>query len=93
MLEESIAEVLYLNPSLKILGILLSKYDRRLREERAVAGFVRQRWGDLVFDAEVGTNSKILEAGSAGSSVFRYGGAEKAAAAYLELAREVIRRV
>src|SRR5437588_871904 len=39
MLEESIAEVLYLNPSLTILGILLSKFDRRLREERAVANF------------------------------------------------------
>jgi chromosome partitioning protein len=93
MLEESISEVLYLNPSLTILGILLSKYDRRLREERAVAKFVRQRWGDLVFTAEIGTNSKILEAGSAGASVFRYTGAEKAAAAYLELAREVIGRV
>lgn len=93
MLEESIAEVLYLNPGLKILGILLSKLDRRLREERAVAKFVRQRWGDLVFTTEIGTNSKILEAGSAGASVLRYTGAEKAAAAYLELAREVIRRV
>ena len=93
MLEESIAEVLYLNPSLKILGILLSKLDRRLREERSVASFVRQRWGDLVFTVEIGTNSKILEAGSAGASLFRYAGAEKATAAYLELAREVIRRV
>jgi len=93
MLEESIAETLYLNPSLKILGILLSKLDRRLREERAVATFLRERWGNLVFATEVGTNSKILEAGSAGSSVFRYTGAEKAAETYRELAQEVISRV
>ena len=93
MLEESITEVLYLNPSLTVLGILLSKFDRRLREERSVAKFVRQRWGDLVFTTEIGTNSKILEAGSAGASVFRYTGADKAAASYLELAREVIGRV
>ena len=32
MLEESIQEILYLNPRLKILGIVLSKLDRRLRE-------------------------------------------------------------
>jgi len=93
MLEESIAETLYLNPSLKILGILLSKLDRRLREERAVAAYLRERWGDLVFSTEVGTNSKILEAGSAGSSVFRYTGAEKAAETYRELAQEVMARV
>src|SRR5437588_50323 len=60
MLEESIAETLYLNPTLKILGILLSKLDRRLREERAVATYLRERWGDLVFSTEIGTNSKIL---------------------------------
>lgn len=93
MLQESITEVLQLNASLTILGILLSKFDRRLREERSVAKFVRERWGDLVFATEIGTNSKILEAGSAGASVFRYTGADKAAASYLELAREVMGRV
>lgn len=93
MLEESIAEIVYLNPSLKVLGILLSKLDRRLREERAVASFLRERWGELVFMTEIGTNSKILEAGSAGTSVFSYSGAERAAECYLELAREVMNRV
>ncbi|MBM2811745.1 MAG: chromosome partitioning protein [Chloroflexi bacterium] len=93
MLEESISEILYLNSSLKVLGILLSKLDRRLREERAVSTYLREKWGDTVFSTEIGTNSKILEAGSAGASVFRYSGAEKAAEAYLELAREVISRV
>ena len=85
--------MLYLNPDLAILGILLSKLDRRLKEEKTVALFVRQNWGDLVFCTEIGTNSKILEAGSAGASVFRYSGAEKAAESYLELAREVMSRV
>ena len=93
MLQESITEILYLNPSLKVLGILISKLDRRLREERAVAAFLRERWGDLVFTTEVGTNSKILEAGSAGTSVFSYAGAERATGSYLELAREVMNRV
>ena len=93
MLQESIREMLYLNPSLKVLGILLSKLDRRLREERAVAAFLRENWGELVFTTEIGTNSKILEAGSAGSSVFEYAGAEKAAEGYLQLAQEVMSRV
>lgn len=92
MLEESIEEVLYLNPRLKLMGILLSKLDRRLKEERQVAEYLRSRWGDLVFKTEVSTNSKILEAGSAGTSVFGYAGAEKAVEAYLSLAEEVMER-
>jgi chromosome partitioning protein len=92
MLQESIEEITYLNPRLAILGILLSKLDRRLREERAVAEYLRDRWGGLVFRTEIGTNSKILEAGSAGTSVFRYTGAERAAEMYLALAREVVER-
>lgn len=92
MLQESIEEITYLNPRLAILGILLSKLDRRLREERAVAEYLRNRWGPLVFRTEIGTNSKILEAGSAGTSVFRYAGAERAAEMYLALAREVVER-
>src|SRR3954463_11747831 len=62
MLEESIEEILYLNPRLKVLGIVLSKLDRRLREERQVSEYLRERWSGTVFDVEVGTNSKILEA-------------------------------
>jgi chromosome partitioning protein len=92
MLEESIEEILYLNPRLEVLGILLSKMDRRLKEERQVADYLRKRWGTRVFGTEVGTNSKILEAGSTGSSVFHYSGAEKAVDLYLSLADEVISR-
>ena len=92
MLEESIEEILYLNPKLELLGILLSKMDRRLKEERQVAAYLRQRWGPRVFTTEVGTNSKILEAGSSGTSVFHYAGAERAVEAYLALADEVLRR-
>jgi chromosome partitioning protein len=92
MLEESIEEILYLNPRLEVLGILLSKMDRRLKEERQVAQYLRQRWGIRVFGTEVATNSKILEAGSAGTSVFHYTGADKAVDTYLALADEVITR-
>src|SRR5437763_1530798 len=92
MLEESIEEILYLNPRLEVLGILLSKLDKRLKEERQVSEYLRQRWGSRVFLTEVGTNSKILEAGSTGSSVFHYPGAERAVDAYLALADEVLAR-
>jgi chromosome partitioning protein len=92
MIEESIEEVLYLNPKLKVIGILLSKLDRRLREEKQVAEYLRDRWGVLVFDTEIGTSSKVLEASSAGKTVFGYLGAERASEMYSQLAEEVLRR-
>src|SRR5262249_10248770 len=92
MIEESIEEVLYLNPRLKIIGILLSKLDRRLREEKQVAEYLRDRWGVLVFETEIGTSSKVLEASSAGKTVFGYVGAERASEMYSQLAEEVLRR-
>src|SRR3954451_1443760 len=92
MIEESIEEVLYLNPKLKVIGILLSKLDRRLREEKQVSDYLRERWGALVFETEVRTSSKVLEASSAGKTVFGYLGAERAAENYARLAEEVLRR-
>jgi chromosome partitioning protein len=91
-IESTIEDVLYLNPKLKIMGIMLSKFDRRLREERQVADYLRKRWGELILETRIGTNSKILEAGSSGGSVFKYAGAERAADVYLTLADEVLRR-
>ncbi|MCC6174361.1 MAG: ParA family protein [Chloroflexi bacterium] len=92
MIEESIEEVLYLNPKLEIIGILLSKLDRRLREEKQVAEYLRERWGAKVFQTEIGTSSKVLEASSAGQTVYSYVGAERAAEMYSKLAEEVLRR-
>ncbi len=92
MMQESIEEVLYLNPKLQVVGVVLSKLDRRLKEEKLVSSYLRERWGAKVFQTEVGTNSKILEAASSGTSVFNYAGAEKAAEIYLALAKEVLDR-
>ena len=96
MLNESIEEVTFLNPRLKILGVVLSKFDRRLREEKTVAEFLRERWGARVFASDIPTNSKILEAASAGISVFavrsRDRGARRAVDAYEALAHEVLSR-
>lgn len=93
MLQETIEEAAALNPNIDVLGVLLSKYDRRLREEKAVWQYLHDRWGDRVFTTEIGTNSKILEAASAGVPVNAYTGAKKAANAYQLLAREVLDRV
>ncbi len=91
-LEQTIADAQYLNPRLKILGILLSKLDRRLKEEQTMASYFRERWGDLVFNTEIGTNSKILLAAHSGTAVNDVPGGTRAAELYTELAKEVLER-
>jgi chromosome partitioning protein len=93
MLQESIDEILYINPNLRILGIVLSKFDRRLREEQTVAAYLRENWGNLVFKTSVGTNSKILEAASAGVPLVELQGSQRAVETYRSLAEEVLERV
>jgi chromosome partitioning protein len=93
MLQGSIDEILYINPNLKILGILLSKFDRRLGEEKTVAKYLRDNWGALVFETHVGTNSKILEAASTGIPLNQLKGASRAVETYREVARELLSRV
>ena len=82
----------YLNAKLHLSGILLSKLDRRLREEKAVAAYLREEWGEAVFTTEIRSNSKILEAASAGQTVFASPQARPAAQMYRALAQEVIAR-
>ncbi len=92
LLKARIEEVQYLNAKLHLSGILLSKLDRRLREEKAVAAYLREEWGEAVFTTEIRSNSKILEAASAGQTVFAAPQARPAAEMYRALAQEVIAR-
>lgn len=93
MLLESIDEVLYLNPRLSLLGIILSKHDKRLGEERKVETFLRETYGEQVFRTVIPSNSKILQSASVGVSILSYAGAERAVRAYQQLAQEVAARV
>ena len=93
MLQGSIDEILYINPQLKVLGVLLSKFDRRLGEEKTVAQYLKDNWGALVFETAVGTNSKILESASTGIPLTQLKGATRAVETYQELAKEVLARV
>jgi len=79
-----------LNKSLKILGILLTMYDRRNRLTEEVEGDVRNFLGDLVFKAVIPRNVRISEAPSHGKPVITYDPSSNGAKAYHELAREVI---
>lgn len=79
-----------LHPELDITGIVACLYDSRLRLAREVLGEVRRFFPGLVFDQTIGTNVKLAEASSFGTSVFEYAPESNGARDYAALAEEVL---
>ncbi len=80
------------NPSLGILGVLLTMYDDRINLARDVVREIRRHFPDRVFDTVVPRNVRLAEAPSHGISVLEYDIKSRGAQAYLSLAREVLAR-
>ncbi len=81
-----------LNPTLEVLGIVLTMYDRRNNLSGQVAADVRSFMGDKVYDTMIPRNVRVSEAPSHGKPVLLYDYRCAAAQAYIHLAGEVLRR-
>ena len=79
-----------LNPDLKIVGVLATMYDARTVHGREVLGRVEEAFSDRVFKTVVGKTIRFAEAPVAGESILTYAGDSPGAAAYRELAKEVL---
>jgi len=80
----------FLNADLKIEGILLSMYDRRLRLANEVVGAVKEAFEEKVYDTIIHRNSKIGEAPSLHTPVILYDAASKGSINFLNLAKEFL---
>ena len=80
------------NPDLRILGVLLTMYDRRYGLTRAVDTDVRNTFGDAVFKTVVPRNVRVSEALSHGKPALFYDFNSTGAQAYLRVATEVVER-
>ena len=81
-----------LNPSLSIMGFVLTMYDNRLRLSNQVLEEVRRHFGDLVFSTVIARNVRLSEAPSHGQTILDYEPKSKGAVAYKALAKEVMNR-
>ena len=82
----------HLNPSLAILGVVVTMYDGRTRLGREVAGEVREHLGEHVFQTIVPRNVRLSEAPSHGLPISRYDATCAGSDAYFDLAKEVVSR-
>jgi len=81
-----------LNPSLNVLGVLLTMFDKRLNLSMQVAKEVRRYFKEKVFHTIITRNVKLSEAPGYGKPIFLYDIKSPGAFNYLALAREVIER-
>jgi chromosome partitioning protein len=79
-----------LNPVVDIRGILPTMYDSRTLHSREAIEMLRENFGDLVFNTRIRKTVRYAEAPVQGSSVLKYDPNGPAAAAYRELAKEVL---
>ncbi len=78
----------HLNPTLRILGVILTMYDPRNKLAIEVATEVRKHFH--VYDTVIPRNVRLAEAPSHGKPVVLYDAASKGAHGYLNLAREIL---
>ncbi len=82
-----------LNPSLAVAGVVLTMVDGRTRLSADVAAELDRHLGDLLFRARVPRSIRLAEAPSHGLPVIHYDRRSAGAAAYWDVANELIERV
>jgi chromosome partitioning protein len=80
------------NTELAIDGVLLTMYDARLNLSRQVAAEAREYFGTQVFETVVPRNVRLAEAPSFGKPIILYDVASVGAQAYVNVAKELMRR-
>jgi chromosome partitioning protein len=78
------------NPGLAIQGLLLTMYDERTNLSAAVAGDLRDFYGQQVFETVIPRNVRLAEAPSYGKPIILYDIHSKGAEAYFQLAKEIL---
>jgi chromosome partitioning protein len=81
-----------LNPSLDLLGVALTMYDKRTSLSEQVEDELKTHFGDKVFKTVIPRNVRLAEAPSYGKTIFEHDRWSKGARAYKQFAKEVARR-
>ncbi len=80
----------HLNPSLQVVGALLTMYDRRTAMARKIVREVRREFPGHVFESVIPRNTELSEAPSTGQAIISYAKHSRGAKAYEYLAEELI---
>lgn len=80
----------HFNPALRLMGILLTMYDKRTNLSRQVAEEATRYFQDRVFRTTIPRSVRLSEAPSHGKPILLYDAACAGALGYFDLAREIL---
>ncbi len=80
------------NQQLKIAGILVTMFDRRIKKNKEIVEYLRTTFKELVFETIIPRNSKVAEAPAFGKPVLLYSIKSEGAISYLRLAEEIMKK-
>lgn len=81
------------NPSLEITGILITLYDKRLNLSKTVLSEIEKYYKDRIFNTKITRNVRLTEAPSYGMPVYYYDKSSKGTDQYMDVAKELMKRV
>jgi chromosome partitioning protein len=82
----------FLNPHLRVEGLLRTMYDPRNNLANQVSAQLLEHFGDKVYRTIIPRNVRLAEAPSHGMPIIKYDKTSRGALAYLALAGEMLNR-
>jgi chromosome partitioning protein len=81
------------NPNLKMLGVVITLFDKRTNISRDTHEQIRATFGDALFRTRISKNVRLEESPAYKQTIFAYAPKSPGAEEYRKLAQEVIQRV
>ena len=82
------------NPTLRLLGVLVGRYDARTKLDADIAKMLRESFGkEQVFDTVIRQSAKLRQATVYGETVFEHAADDKSAEGFMALAREIVTKL
>lgn len=81
------------NPALKVLGVVITLFDKRTNISRDTHAQIRAVFGDTLFRTRISKNVRLEESPAYKQTIFSYAPKSPGAEEYKKLAQEVIQRV
>lgn len=81
------------NPNLKVLGVVITLYDKRTNISKDTHGQIRSVFGEVLFKTKITKNVRLEESPAYKETIFTYAPKSPGAVEYKKLAAEVMHRV
>ncbi len=81
-----------LNPNLEVKGVIATRFDVRKKLNNEVVEYLREIFGNVLFDTCIRDNVSIAESSSFGQSIIKYKRNSNGAEDYISLAVEILKK-